>query len=549
MGNTLSPLLTSVGIAAVFNANNDGLQAHISHIAIGDGTWMPGFDATNLNNEIERVEILNSERLGPHQIHITAAIPAGAPEFWVHEIGVFLSDGTMLAIWASETTPIAYRSETADFLLSFDLKLEAVPADSVIVDGTGGISLAPADTNRFGVVKLVDPTNVATLPLTSKEVMTKQATLELLNHKWGVEGFEQIDVGAGKDYETLQEAWNALKGKQIDRDIKIKVANGTYDWTGVTLNGQPFASRIKIEGDVTTPSACAIRFTGISNGIVIDGCQGLVISGFRLEGNTTEAHFTHQLMLVRNGSFVYCSEGSMEFDKAHMGVEVQYSARLICDGATFQNILHHNIYANGGASIHCRRSNIVGIGQDTYTTIPTNIDRDERQYASYGIFIADGAQAWTRGSVISNCHTGLTATRNAYLHADDVNVSNCRIGFYAGAGGEIWAHWNQAYTTTPESHSQATNCIYGYYAAANGTMVAVGAYADNCTDGFRCSQGGFMNSSNARSRNNTQNGFVASYGSFMNASGTSSASTGNATKYSPATSGTHGNVGGMIYWS
>ncbi|MFW1108928.1 phage tail-collar fiber domain-containing protein [Vibrio parahaemolyticus] len=141
MSNALIPVITTRGLAAVFNAQNTGLAAEITHIVLGDNGRTPSKNEVGLVNERMRIPIADGERIDDHQIHVVG-VADGDKEFWVREIGFILSDGTMLAVW-SDTNPLAYKSAEVPLLLAFDLVLAALPANSVNIISTGaGLSLA-----------------------------------------------------------------------------------------------------------------------------------------------------------------------------------------------------------------------------------------------------------------------------------------------------------------------------------------------------------------------------------------------------------------------
>lgn len=147
MSNALIPVITTRGLAAVFNAQNTGLATDITHIALGDNGRTPSKNEVGLFNERMRVAVADGERIDDHQIHLTG-MADGSPEFWVREIGFILADGTMLAVW-SDTDPLAYKSAEVPLLLAFDLVLAALPANSVNIIGTdANLSLA-AYANKF----------------------------------------------------------------------------------------------------------------------------------------------------------------------------------------------------------------------------------------------------------------------------------------------------------------------------------------------------------------------------------------------------------------
>jgi hypothetical protein len=149
----LQPIITTAGLQTVLNASNDGLQAKLTHIALGDTGWQPDATATQLQQERQRIPISNGSRLQSSQLHITA-VENGDQNYWVREIGLFLDDGTLLAIWSDPEQALAWKSSGVDLLLAFDLLLTALPADSVVIDGTGGLELPPATDQQRGIVRL-----------------------------------------------------------------------------------------------------------------------------------------------------------------------------------------------------------------------------------------------------------------------------------------------------------------------------------------------------------------------------------------------------------
>lgn len=158
----LVPLMTTAGLLAVYNEAHDGLQAQITHIALGDGAYTPAANRTALANERVRVAVASGELVtGTTQIHLTGIVTAGSPEFYVREIGFFLSDGTLLAVWSHLTQMLAWRSAQSDLLLAFDLTLSGIPAGSVSVTETGALYLSPATPTRLGSLRLGTAPEVA----------------------------------------------------------------------------------------------------------------------------------------------------------------------------------------------------------------------------------------------------------------------------------------------------------------------------------------------------------------------------------------------------
>jgi Phage tail-collar fibre protein len=140
----LIPKITNAGIQAVFDALQNNEQGVISHIAVGDGAYTPSVTQTALQNEIARIPVANGNVIDGRTLHLTG-IFEGETSFWVKEIGFFLSDGTLFAVYSMANSAIAYKTAGTDLLLAFDLTLNGVPDGSVtIMDATQDINLSIA---------------------------------------------------------------------------------------------------------------------------------------------------------------------------------------------------------------------------------------------------------------------------------------------------------------------------------------------------------------------------------------------------------------------
>lgn len=144
MSTPLQPVITKAGLAAILRADNTGIAAQITHIALGTSGYTPSADQKSLVAQTAKYPIAGGERLSSTLLHLTA-LADGDSAFWVREIGFLLSDGTLLAVWSDSSTPLAYKSADTDLLLAYDLSLSALPADSVtIVSNEAGLSLSLA---------------------------------------------------------------------------------------------------------------------------------------------------------------------------------------------------------------------------------------------------------------------------------------------------------------------------------------------------------------------------------------------------------------------
>lgn len=141
----LKPKITNAGLSAIFNASNTGLEGYISHVAFGDGSggsYQPTGTETALRREKARVAIGGGERETPTQIMIQGVLDE-APQFWIREVGFFLNDGTLFAVWSEVDASsgndvlMAYKKDGVPFIFAYGLALSGVPANSVNVQISG----------------------------------------------------------------------------------------------------------------------------------------------------------------------------------------------------------------------------------------------------------------------------------------------------------------------------------------------------------------------------------------------------------------------------
>lgn len=145
MSTALQPQITKAGLAAIWNATSTGLSAEISHIGLGSSGYTPSADQKTLRAQMVKYPISGGEKLSSTLIHLTAVADDSAA-FWVKEVGFFLSDGTLLAVWSHPTEALTYKSANTELLLAYDLSLEALPADSVTITSTAaGLNLTLAE--------------------------------------------------------------------------------------------------------------------------------------------------------------------------------------------------------------------------------------------------------------------------------------------------------------------------------------------------------------------------------------------------------------------
>lgn len=125
-------ILTNAGKAAIVAANNTGTNpVTINRVGVGSASWTPTAAATALNTEIKKITAIGGAAVANDTIHVTAS-DTSSDVYIVKEIGLFLTDGTLLAVYSQSTAIITKGADTVA-LIAADLVITGLPAGSVTV--------------------------------------------------------------------------------------------------------------------------------------------------------------------------------------------------------------------------------------------------------------------------------------------------------------------------------------------------------------------------------------------------------------------------------
>lgn len=135
-----TPLITQAGLNAAVNAKANGFTIDISAIAVGTSGYTPSRSQTRLQGEKNRVAIAGGQVVGDGQFHITGHFIDDA-EYAVREVGFYLADGTLFAVWSHPQNVLFYQTPIAQIVQGFDLLLSAAPVDAITINTTGDLTL------------------------------------------------------------------------------------------------------------------------------------------------------------------------------------------------------------------------------------------------------------------------------------------------------------------------------------------------------------------------------------------------------------------------
>ena len=143
MSESLKPFITQQGLSAALSSHNDGVAARISTVELGDQGYTVPVNAngyatqTRLQSKQQRVAIADGRRAAAHQINLSFIVE-GTSSYEVKELGFYLDDGSengiLFAVWSDPDRTLAWKSKSVPLIISLELVLSALPADSVTVE-------------------------------------------------------------------------------------------------------------------------------------------------------------------------------------------------------------------------------------------------------------------------------------------------------------------------------------------------------------------------------------------------------------------------------
>lgn len=125
-------IVTDAGRAEAVTAGGSGLSVEITEIAIGSGQWTPDATATALNSEIKRLPAQGAQKTQPDSVTLQFQ-DSTADVYTCHEVGFYLSSGTLLAILTDDVNPLVDKGASLNVLWSKTLTLQSLPNGSVTV--------------------------------------------------------------------------------------------------------------------------------------------------------------------------------------------------------------------------------------------------------------------------------------------------------------------------------------------------------------------------------------------------------------------------------
>ena len=124
-------VLTSAGLQKIVNAEQTGTApVVISQIAFGSGQYTANASQIALQNEIKRLPVISGGTDNDKSIHV-AAQDTSSDAYSVYEFGLFLSDGTLFAVYSQTGTPILQKTVSSVAQFECGIALQGVNVESI----------------------------------------------------------------------------------------------------------------------------------------------------------------------------------------------------------------------------------------------------------------------------------------------------------------------------------------------------------------------------------------------------------------------------------
>ena len=282
--------VTDAGRAAVTNAQNNGLSAEVTHIAIGSGSGTHSASDTALLNEIKKIPTGTGSNPSPDELYTEISDYSG-DVYSMYEFAAVLGDGTLLAIYR-QNTPIIETTAFVPLLLQISIPIKSFPPGSVVINGDTNFQTPLASETLAGMAEIAtqdeadDGTDHKKI-ITPKTLKSRLASF-VRNATETIKGFAEIatqgEVDAGTDDSkivTAEKLWGLLTAKFARTDVRptfyqgiqaiktIKFGGGSTQFEGIRYDDttdQPGTFHLVADGshDETSEGNAFIKIGGFT---------------------------------------------------------------------------------------------------------------------------------------------------------------------------------------------------------------------------------------------------------------------------------------------
>ncbi len=232
-------VLTNAGLQAIVNAEQTGTDpVVISQIAFGSGQYSANASQIALQNEIKRLPVISGGTDNDHSIHV-AAQDTSSDSYSVYEFGIFLSDGTLLAVYSQTGTPILQKTISSVAQFECGIALQGVNVESISF-GDVSFSYPYASETNAGIAEIATASE-AQAGTDNTRILTP-ASMQSVTATTGRKGVVQLATNSEATTGTntskavvpagLKAALDArFNGVEIDAEGRVNNLDGAEPWS------------------------------------------------------------------------------------------------------------------------------------------------------------------------------------------------------------------------------------------------------------------------------------------------------------------------------
>lgn len=285
----LAMMITNAGLDAIVAAESGGTdEIRITQIGLTATPFVAAPTLEALPGEFKRIDAVSGQAVSANVIHVTAYDPS-ADVYDVTGIGIYTSDGVLLAVYSAAADAVLSKAQLATGLIMFDIAFANNMA-ALIEFGDALFLNPPASETVKGVAEIA--TNAeADAGVDDTRIMSPRKVKRVIDALAGI-----VDAGFTTISATFNAAISALEGRTIEgaglvtgggnltanRVLTVLAATdaqvraGTNNASAITPAALgPMLKSLTINGYATIPAAdpsntpmiCWGRFTAPANGV------------------------------------------------------------------------------------------------------------------------------------------------------------------------------------------------------------------------------------------------------------------------------------------
>lgn len=421
-----STILTTVGLAKMANATVTQSPIQFTSLAVGDSNgsyYTPTSDQTALKHEVWRGNISSVyvDDSNANWIVIESVIPSNIGGFTIREVGLFDTDGDLIAVGKYPATykPVLDDGSTKDIYLRVIIEVANTSAITLKIDPS--VALASKEYVTKAIEKLIPKTDIENVISSSTTKVASAASVKLVDDKVTSHQTDLAHVhwiGTATGTNTLTATYAPITEYKEGLAVSFKNTTASTAATTLNINGLGGIPIINSDGEAQSElKANGVYTVRYSNGNFILQGSSSISKSAQISNLNAISNFSTSLKI--EVSWTNPSDGKFK------GVRIVYKAGSYPSGPYDGTLAYQN--TTGTAS--------------TNATIASGINRGTTYYFRAFAFTYQGDKfAFTTStvgaqtSVLATQPQGIVNFTTSQTWTVPTNVTSIDI-FLAGGGG------------------------------------------------------------------------------------------------------------------